>query len=99
MFQNLRNHDTYWEIANVKSAADPDGVQGVRSNPLPTLVFKYPVKRKLFALSEAKLFHFHGIFKKNEINTNSEPSIFIHMNPLSRNPRSDPVNTPKLNIV
>ena len=63
------------------------------------LVLKYPVKMKVFALSEAKLFHFHGIFKKNEINHKNEPSTFIHMNPLSRNPRSDPVNTPKLNIV
>ena len=39
------------------------GVQGVRLNPLP-LVFKYPIKMKWFGLSETKLFHFHGIFKK-----------------------------------
>ena len=27
----------------------------------------YPMKMKLFGLSETKLFHFHGIFNKNEI--------------------------------
>ena len=35
-------------------------------NPPP--VIKYPLKMKSFGLSETKLFHFHGIFKINEIN-------------------------------
>ena len=28
-----------------------------------------------------KLFHFYGIFKKNDINQQNEPPPFIHMNP------------------
>ena len=64
MFQNLRNHDAYWEIANVKlnQWQIQMGFRGF-AQPLP-LVFKYPVKTTLI---EAKLFHFHGIFKKNDI--------------------------------
>ena len=46
--------------------ADPDGVQG-GSLETSLLVFKYPMKMKLFALIEAKLFHFQGIFKKSKI--------------------------------
>ena len=41
---------------------------------------------KSFGLSETKLFHFHGIFKKKKISTPTRT--FIHMNPLSRNPGS-----------
>ena len=47
-------------------------------------VFKHPNKMKSFGLNETKLFHFHQIFKKKEIQTHT----FIHMNPLSRNPGS-----------
>ena len=43
--------------------------------------FKYPMKMKQFGLSETKLFHFHGAFKKNEINQQSEPHTFIHIIP------------------
>ena len=39
---------------------------------------------------ETKSFHFHGVFKKNEIKLAKRPHIFIHMNPLSRNPGSTP---------
>ena len=46
------------------AAVDPEGIQGSRSNPLPAPVFKYPMKMKLFGLSETELYHFHGIFKK-----------------------------------
>ena len=35
--------------------------------------FKYPMKMKSFCLSETKLFHFLGIFKKNEINSAKRP--------------------------
>ena len=42
--------------------------RGVSSNPLLAPVFKYPMKMKKFGLSETKLFHFHGILKKNEEN-------------------------------
>ena len=45
--------------------ADPEVVQGVCLTPSPSLVFKYAMKMKLFGLSETKLFHFHGIFKRN----------------------------------
>ena len=65
------------------TVADPEGIQGVRSNPLPPHLFKYPIKMKEFL--------FHGIIKKNEINS---PPFFIHMNPISRNPGSAPVHMP-----
>ena len=43
----------------------------------------------LLVLSETKLYHFHGIYKKNDIkSTRRIPYTFIHLNPLSRNPRS-----------
>ena len=54
------------------------------------------MKMKSFGLSETKLFHFHGMFKKNEIKSAKHPPppththTFIHMNPLSRNPGSAP---------
>ena len=46
LFQNLRNHDAYWEIANVKlnQRQIQMGFRGF-AQPLP-LVFKYPVKMK-----------------------------------------------------
>ena len=44
---------------------------------------------KSFGLSETKLFHFHGIFKKKRAKiSKANPLTFIHMNPLSRNPGS-----------
>ena len=43
------------------SVADPEGVQGF------ALLFEYPMKTKKFGLSETKLFHFHGIFRENDI--------------------------------
>ena len=55
---------------------------------------------KSFGLSETKLFHFHGIFKKNEIKS-AKPTTtvtFIHMNPLSRNPGS-PLTAQHNNII
>ena len=48
---------------NLMTVADQEGV---RSKPLHPL-FKYPMKIKLFGLTETKLFHFHGIFRKGEI--------------------------------
>ena len=43
----------------------------------------------LLVLSENKLYHFHGIYKKNDIKSRRRtPNAFIHMNPLSRNPGS-----------
>ena len=63
----------------MSSVADPEGVQAVRSNPLPAPVFKYPMKMKTFGLSETKLFHFHGIFKQNEIKSaNPRRSMSMH---------------------
>ena len=49
------------------------GGGGGASTPLP--VFKYPMKMKQFGLSETKLFHFHGIFKGNEIKSARQTSI------------------------
>ena len=54
---------------------DPDGNQEVRPNPPSHPPF-------LNILSETKLFHFHGIFKKNEIKSAKRtPHTFIYMNP------------------
>ena len=55
------------DSCGVLPVADPEGGQGVRSQPLNAPVFKYPIKMKYFGLRKTKLFHFHGIFKKNEI--------------------------------
>ena len=45
MFQNLRNHEAYWEIANVK--LNQWQIQmGFRGSAQPPLVFKYPMKMK-----------------------------------------------------
>ena len=53
---------------------------------------------KKFGLSETKLFHFHGIFKKNEIQSAMRtPS--SHLNPPSRNPVSAPEIMRKSNKV
>ena len=46
------------------TVADPEGIEGARLNPSSVLLFKYPLKMKLFGLTETKLFHFHGIFMK-----------------------------------
>ena len=48
MFQNLRNHDAYWEIANVKlnqwQIQMGLQIQMGFAHPPPPLVFKYPMK-------------------------------------------------------
>ena len=44
--------------------ANPGGVQGV-SNTVSAI--KYSRKMKQFGLDETKLFHFHRLFKINEI--------------------------------
>ena len=58
-------------------AADPEGVQWVRSNPLP---LKYPMKMKKNGLSNTNLFYFHGIFRKNE-KKSSKQTPHLFMNP------------------
>ena len=68
--------------------ADTDRFRGFAGIPSFAPVYKYPMKMQLFGLSETKLFHFHGIFKKNEIKLAS-PSL-IHINPLSRDPGLTP---------
>ena len=50
----------FWLTKSSTAVADPEGVQGVR--------FNFPLCPPfLNILSETKLFHFHGIFKKNKI--------------------------------
>ena len=46
---------------------DSGGGGGFALIPLPAPLFRYPMKMKYFGLNETKLFHFHGIFKQNEI--------------------------------
>ena len=65
-------------------------LRGFAGTPSPPSVFKYPMKMRSFGLSETKLSHVHGIFKKNEIKLAKRTYTFIHTNPLSRNPRSAP---------
>ena len=48
-------------ICHVITVADPEGVC---LNPLPA-VFIYPMKMRIIWF-KTKLFHFHGVFKKNE---------------------------------
>ena len=45
--------------------------------PFLNIIWKW---NNLVSVSETKLFHFHGISKKNVIKQQSEPHIFIHMN-------------------
>ena len=72
----------------IHSSGGPRGGQEARSNPSPPPppVFKYPMKKKLFGLTETNLFHFHGILNKSKAKLHT----FIHMNPLSKNPGSSP---------
>ena len=41
--------------------------EGVTCTSFPSPVSKYTMKMNEFGFSETKLFHFHGIFQKNEI--------------------------------
>ena len=69
-FRKIKHRWHYlWNILRMSEASvvDPEGVQGVRFTNSPSTLFKYTMKVKLFGLSETKLFHFHGIFKTNEI--------------------------------
>ena len=71
--------------------ADPEGIRGFAQTPSPPPVSKY------LMISETKLFHFHSIFKKNEIKSAKRThNSFIHMNPLSRIPGSAPERIFKL---
>ena len=45
-----------------KAVADPEGVQEVHLNPIPSPVFKYPIKIKYLALVNPQLFYFYFIF-------------------------------------
>ena len=69
-----------------KTSGGSRGDSGGSNEPPSPHIFKYPMEMKQFAVSETKLFHFHGKFKKNEINQKREPCAFINMNTLSRNP-------------
>ena len=45
-------------------------------------IFKYPMKTKQFGLSETKLFHFHGIFKK--IQQSEPPHLYTYEPPFQK---------------
>ena len=47
--------------------ADTEGVQWVHLNPLHASRFLISYEDEIIGLHETKLFHFHGIFMKNEI--------------------------------
>ena len=70
--------------------------EGLPPSPPPLPAIKYPMKMKLFGISETKLFHFHGIFKINEIKSakrtpthfrnpwsSPAPGNFAHLNDLN----------------
>ena len=69
---------------------------------LPAHVIKYPMKMKWFGLSETKLFHFHGIFKTNEIKSAKGTPSSTHLNPPpppSRNPGSAPAKSNNFSVI
>ena len=66
--------------------ADPLRVQGVCLNPPPCPGFQISYENEII-WSQTKLFHFYGIFKKNEAN----PPYINTYEPLSRNLGSAPV--------
>ena len=65
--------------------ADPEGAQGVRSNPSPPNpipVFEYHMKMKYFGLNETKLFHVHGMSRKYVIQlAKLTPTLYTPRNP------------------
>ena len=74
-----------------RSVADSEGAQGVGLNPLPAPHFKISYENgSKFGFSETKLFHFHGIFKKNEIKSAKRTPIPFYI----RNPGSAPADFP-----
>ena len=67
------------------------GGSGCSLEPLPAPIFKYSIKMKQFGLNETKLYHLHGILKKNEKKISiANPDPFIDNEPPSRNPGSAP---------
>ena len=61
LFINKAKVNTVIRILLTYAVADPEGV---RLNPPPRPVFKYPMKMKYFGLGETKLFYFHGNLRK-----------------------------------
>ena len=58
------------------------GFRGFARTPEPaSSFFKYPMKMKYFGLTETKLFHFHGKYKKNEIKSAKRTPSSTHLNP------------------
>ena len=53
--------------------------RGFCSKPPPDPVFKYPMIMKQFGLNETKLFHFHGIFRKNEMKSAKRTPIHLYI--------------------
>ena len=61
------------------------GFRGFVRTPSRPSVFKYPKKMEYFGLTETKLFHFHGICKKNVIKSVKRSPLLYTSGHLSRN--------------
>ena len=67
--------------------ADPEGVQVVRSNPLPPPPPRFYISygNEIICSQWNKLVLFHGIFKKNEIKSEKRtPCLYTHEHPFQK---------------
>ena len=77
---NIGTNFQYWYyLINISnkyqiSGGSRGGSGGSSENPSPPPVFKYPMK-----MSETKLFHFHGIFKKHEIKSAKQTPLPLYI--------------------
>ena len=70
----------------IKRGGSRGGSGGLLKPPVQPPAFKSHLKMKSFGLNETKFFHFHGIFKTNEIKSEKRTRpTFIAMNTISRN--------------
>ena len=61
------------------------GFRGFAWTPPPSPHFKYPMKMESFGLSETKLFHFHGIYKQNEMKSAKKtPYLYTYEPPFQK---------------
>ena len=78
------------EIKSAKQTPSPIHLNPLSRDPgsAPDSVFIFIYNLAIYTFT--KLFHFHGIFKRNEIKSAKQTPTPIHLNPLSRNPGSAP---------
>ena len=67
------------ELSYLASGGSRGGPGGSLEPPSPLPIVKYPMKMKLFGLTETKFFHFHRIFKKNEIKSAKRTQTLLYI--------------------